>query len=425
MRDHPSNRRTFLMNTAVAATAAVSALDLARNAHAGGSDTLRLGLVGCGGRGTGAAEQALTADQGVRLVAMADAFGDRLQESLSALQASAVKDRLDVPADRQFTGFDAYKNVIDHTDVVILATPPGFRPIHFAYAVAKGIHVFVETPMAVDGPGLRLFLDAAKQSKAKNLSVVNGFCWRHDQPRRETMKQVFDGQIGDIVAVETTSNSQGVWGPRKARAECGSEMEFQVRNWHDYCWLSGDYIVEQAVHGIDTMAWALGDKDAIRCWGVGGRQARTDTKYGDIWDHFAIVYEYPDDVRGYHHCRHWPDAPTRVKDYVLGSKGTADVCGNRLSGASDWYYRGPGSNMYQAEHDELYAALRAGTPINNAEQAAHSTLLALMGRMAAYTGQVITWEQALNSKEALVPADFSWGGAPQRPMPVPGVTKFA
>ena len=260
--------------TTIATAATVAATSWsAPFVHAAGSDTIKVGLVGCGGRGTGAAEQALTADSGTRLVAIADAFQDRIDDHLPTLKGSKVGGRVDVPKDRQYAGFDAYKHVIDQVDLVLLTTPPHFRPIHLAYAVEKGIHAFVEKPMAVDGPGLRKFLQAAKDARTKNLSLVNGFCWRYDHPRRETMKQVFDGKIGDIVAIETTYNSQGVWEPRKTREECASDMEYQMRNWYYYCWLSGDHIVEQAVHGIDTMAWATGDKPPIRCWAVGGRQS--------------------------------------------------------------------------------------------------------------------------------------------------------
>jgi predicted dehydrogenase len=422
-----ASRREFLKgSTAAGATLAAAGLSLSVPlVHAGGSGTIRVGLVGCGGRGTGAAEQALTADSGTRLVAMADAFQDRIDDSLSALKGSTVSSRVDVPRDRQYAGFDAFRQVIDQVDVVLLTTPPHFRPIHLAYAVEKGVHAFVEKPMAVDGPGLRLFLKACKEAASKNLSIVHGFCWRYDGPRRETMKQVFDGKIGKIVAVETTYNSQGVWDPRKTREQCSSDMEYQMRNWYYYCWLSGDHIVEQAVHGIDTMSWALGDASPVRCWGVGGRQSRTDPKYGNIWDHFSVVYEYPNDVRGYHHCRHWPNTPTQVKDYILGSKGTADVFGNSITGETKWRYRGPRTNMYQAEHDEMFAALRAGTPIHNGDQAALSTLLAIMGRIAAYTGETVTPEQVLNSHEDLSPAKYEFGPNPVPPVPVPGSHRFA
>jgi predicted dehydrogenase len=409
----------------VSAGSALAGLSVTRSAFAGGSELLKVGLVGCGGRGTGAAEQALTADSNTKLVAMADAFRDQIETSLSELKSSAVGDRVEVPEDQRFAGFDAYKSVIDAVDVVLLATPPGFRPIHFAYAVEKGKHAFVEKPMAVDGPGLRQFLEAAKLSKEKGLCAAHGFCWRYYGPRRELMKRVHGGDIGDIVTVETTYNSQGVWDPRKTREECKSEMEYQMRNWYYYDWLSGDHIVEQAVHSIDDMAWILKDVAPERCWGVGGRQARTDPKYGNIWDHFSIVYEYPENVRGYHHCRHWQGTPTQTKDYIFGTRGMADVFGVRISGPNKWRSRDEKGNMYQNEHDELFAAIRSGQALNNVEQSAHSTLLAIMGRMAAYSGQVITWEQAMNSPEGLVPTQFAWGEAPQRPVPVPGLTKFA
>jgi predicted dehydrogenase len=435
MHDPQPNRRTFVKQTTATALAAAATaqMNLTTNAHAAGSDTLRVGLIGCGGRGTGAAEQALSADSNTRLVAMADAFQDRLDGSLSTLKGSKVEglaDRVDVPKDRQYTGFDGFKNVIDQVDVVLLTTPPHFRPLHMAYAVSKGVHAFVEKPVATDAPGVRAFLATAEEARKKNLSVVSGLCWRYYNPRREALKRVHDGAIGDIVAVETTYNSSGVWEPRVKRDQAGSEMEYQMRNWYYYSWLSGDHIVEQAVHAIDTMAWALGDKPPIQCWGVGGRQTRTDAIYGNIYDHFSLVYEYPDDVRGYHQCRHWSNTDRRVKDYVLGSKGVCDVFGApapaspRISGESAWRYRGKANNMYQTEHDELFASIRSGKPINNADYAASSTLLAIMGRMAAYTGQVITWEMALNSKENLGPARYAWGDAPTPTIARPGVTRF-
>ncbi len=426
MRAARPNRRTFLMNSAatVAATGVLSTgVAPAWAAHAGGGDRIRVGLVGCGGRGTGAAEQALTGDSGTVLVAMGDAFRDPIETSLSSLKASGVAERVEVPEDQRFTGFDAYKQVIDLVDVVLLATPPGFRPIHFAHAVDKGKHAFVEKPMAVDGPGLRTYMDAARASKEKGLCVVNGFCWRYSLPRRETMQRVFDGAIGDIRAIETVYNSQGVWEPRRTREQCESEMEYQMWNWYYWDWLSGDHIVEQAVHAIDTMAWATGDILPEKCWGVGGRQARTDAKYGNIYDHFSLVYEYPTGVRGYHQCRHWPNTPTHVKDYILGAKGNADVFGTKISGENAWRYRGETNNMYQTEHDEMYTSIRSGKLINNAEQAGISTLLAIMGRTAAYTGQEVTPQSVLESQESLVPTTFEWGDAPRRPVPVPGVTR--
>jgi predicted dehydrogenase len=420
-----ASRRDFLQGSAAAAAAVAAGLAVPL-VHAAGSSTIKIGLVGCGSRGTGAAEQALTADSDTQLFAMADAFQDRVEKSYSFLRDTEVGSRVDVPKERQYTGFDAYKHVIDQVDLVLLTTPPHFRPLHLAYAVAKGIHSFVEKPMAVDGPGLRKFLQASQEANAKSLSLVNGFCWRYDRPRRETMKQVFDGKIGAIVAIETTYNSQGVWEPRRTRAECSSDMEYQMRNWYYYCWLSGDHIVEQAVHGLDTMAWAMREKQPLRCWGSGGRQSRTDPRYGNIWDHFSIVYEYPENVRGYHHCRHWAATATQTKDYILGAKGMADVFGNSITGPNKWRYTGSKSrkDMYQAEHDEMFAALRAGKPIHNGAEAAHSTLLALMGRAAAYTGRVVTPRMILDSKEDLSPPKYEFGPLAVPPVPVPGATKI-
>jgi predicted dehydrogenase len=299
-----------------------------------------------------------------------------------------------------------------------------------AYAAEKGVHMFVEKPVATDAPGVRQVLQICEDAKKKDLSVVSGLCWRYFEPRREAMKRVHDGALGDIVAIQTTYDSGGVWEPRVTRDEVGSDMEYQMRNWYYYTWLGGDHIVEQAVHAIDTMAWALGDEPPTQCWGSGGRQVRTDEKYGNIYDHFSIVYEYPNNVRGYHNCRHWRNTAQQVKDYILGDKGVCDVfgaggTGPRITGANPWRYRGEKPNMYQAEHNELFAAIRAGKPINNGVYAARSTLLAIMGRMAAYTGQVITWEMALNSKESLAPTKYAWGDAPHHPVARPGVTKFA
>ncbi len=425
MREKTTHRRSFLMTTGAIA-ASTSTLNLMGVAHAAGSDTLKVGLVGCGGRGTGAAEQALAADKNVKLVAMADAFPEYLENSLAALKSSPHSDRVDVPADRRYVGFDAYKNVIDQVDVVLLTTPPHFRPMHLEYAVNKGIHSFVEKPVATDAPGVRKVLALCEEAKAKNISVVSGLCWRYHNPRRETMKRVREGAIGDIVAVETTYNSAGVWEPKKTREEVGSDMELQMRNWYYHCWLSGDHIVEQAVHGIDTMGWALGDEPPIQCFGVGGRSSRVEPQYGDIWDHFSLVYEYPNNVRGYHQCRHWKGAEGRVKDFILGAKGQCDVFGSKITGETNWRYRDRDAknDMYQTEHDEMFAAIRSGTPINNGLYASRSTLLAIMGRMAAYTGQVITWDMALNSQENLSPAAYTWGDAPKREVPRPGVTRY-
>ncbi len=284
--------------------------------------------------------------------------------------------------------------------------------------------MFIEKPIATDSPGVRSFLESVEKAKSKNLSLVSGLCWRYHQPRRETMDRVKDGQIGSIVAVETTYDSGGVWEPRVTRDQVGSDMEYEMRNWYYYTWLCGDHIVEQAVHGLDTMGWALGDAPPIQCWGSGGRQARTDPKYGDIYDHFSIVYEYPNNVRGYHNCRHWRDTAQRLKDYVLGSTGYCDVFGSKITGAKPCAIAGrrptcikPSTTNSSPRSERASRSTTANTP--------RSTLLAIMGRMAAYTGEVITWEAALNSKESLGPKTYVWGELPKREVPKPGVTKFA
>ena len=425
-----TNRRIFLLKSAttVASVAAASQVEIAGSAYTGAGDALKIGLVGCGGRGTGAAEQALTADRGCILVAMGDVFGDQIESSHATLKSSDVTDRVAVPPENRFVGFDAFQKVIDQVDLVLLTTPPAFRPEQFAYAVEMGKHAFIEKPVAVDAPGLRKFMAAAKLSKEKGLSATNGFCWRYYQPRREVMTRVHNGDIGPVLAVETTYNSMGVWEPRRTREQCKTDMEYQMRNWYYHTWLSGDHIVEQAIHGLDTMAWALGDNPPVLCYGVGGRQTRTDARYGNIYDHFSIVYEYPEEIRGYHQCRHWANTTAKVADYVQGTKGRADVFGKKLSGPNKFRYRptpGEKIDMYQAEHNEMFAALRGGTPINNAHLAASTTLIALMGRMAAYTGEMITWESALNSTEALVPATLSWDTPPpMNPVAIPGTKKL-
>lgn len=435
MVEQEQGRRDFIKRSTMAVAASAAQLGIARSAHAAGSDILRIGVVGCGGRGSGAAIQALNADRNTKLVAMADAFEDRLETSYKNLSAATVPysqveqsddlaSRVDVSPEHRFVGFDAYKQVIDLVDVVILATPPHFRPHQLAYAVEKGVHVFAEKPVATDARGVRQCLESCELAKKKDLSIVSGLCWRYHNPRQETMQRVLDGAIGEPVSIETIYNTGGVWQPRKTRDQVESDMEYQLRNWYYYTWLSGDHIVEQAVHALDTMAWAMGDQAPIKCWGSGGRQVRVDPKYGDLFDHFSVIYEYPNDVRGYHSCRHWSGASTKVQDYILGSKGFCDVWKHKIRGDVSWRYRGDNNPMYQAEHDKLFASIRSATPINDGLYMCRSTLLAIMGRMAAYTGKEITWDMAVRSQQELGPKEYAWGEAPSVIVPTPGVTPF-
>jgi len=438
MNERSPSRRRFLETSSRAVVAAATvgtAVSLTSGVHAAGNDQLKLGVVGFGDRGASAEAQALMADRGVRLVAIGDAFSDRMESRYARLKQGStngfkipepedVVSRVDVPPERRYVGFDAYKHVIDQVDVVILTATPHFRPRHLEYAVDKGVHIFAEKPIATDAPGVRRCLLASEAAKKKSLALVSGLCWRYHHPRRATMKRILDGTIGEPVAIETVYNAGAVWGPRRSRAQVGSEMEYQMRNWYYYTWLSGDGIVEQAVHALDTMAWALRDEVPIKCWGSGGRQTRTDPKYGNIFDHFNIVYEYPNDVRGYHSSRHWSGAHSKISDYVRGTKGFCDVWKHTIRGESSWQYEGPNNNMYLTEHEELFRSIRAGKPIHNGEYMCRSTMLGIMGRMAAYTGQEITWEMALNSKERLGPEEYAWDDLPVPSVAEPGVTKF-
>jgi predicted dehydrogenase len=421
---HESTRRDFLISAAaVAGTAA-----LAPHLHAGGGDVLRVGLIGCGGRGTSAAEQALKADRNVKLFALADAFKDRLEDSLTHLKDTpAIATKIDVPEERRFVGFDAYKEVIACCDVVLLCTPPHFRPIHLKAAVEAGRHVFAEKPVAVDAPGVRSVIATCAEAKKKGLSIVSGLCLRYDNGFRATVQRLHDGAVGDVVALQANDYRGGRWA--KARTPDWSDMVYQMRNWYNFTWLSGDFNVEQHVHFLDVCAWVMKDQYPARAIGIGGRQVLTGPEHGQIYDHFSIVYEYASGARLYSNTRQMRGCKNDMSAHVLGSRGRAELSerkkGLAIHTTSDWFYDGAQNEMYQTEHDELFASIRSGRPINNGEYMAWSTLLAIMGRMAAYTGQLITWEMALNSKEDLSPPRYDWDvKLPDPPIAVPGVTKF-
>ncbi len=418
-------RRDFL-KASTAAGAALAAQLAVPSVHAAGSDVIKVGLVGCGGRGTGAATQSMNADPNVKLVAMADMFKDRLETSLASLSKDKeISGKIDVKEGRKYVGFDAYKQLIDSdVDVVLLATPPGFRPLHLTYAIEKGKHVFTEKPMAVDGPGVRKVLAAVEAAKQKNLSVVSGFVWRYHTPKREVLKRIHDGAIGDVVTLQCTYNTGTLW--HKDREPGQSDMEWQLRNWLYFTWLSGDHIVEQAVHSIDKMNWAMKNQPPLKCVGLGGRQVRTAPEFGHIYDHFSVVYEYPNGVRGFHQCRQQANCKGDVSDFVFGTKGTAALMANKITGANAWQAERdiPLGAGYQLEHTEMIAGIRAGKPVNDGPWMAISTLMAIMGRMACYTGKEVKWEEALHSKEDLSPAKYEFGSLPVPPVALPGITKF-
>lgn len=424
------SRRDFLKTSTVAAGALAGGLALHRSAHAAGSDVLKIGLIGCGGRGTGAAINALNADKNSKLVAMGDAFDDRLQSSLSSIKKSFA-DRVAVDADHCFVGFDAYKKVIDSgVDVVLLAETPHFRPIHLKAAIEAGKHVFCEKPVAVDAPGIRSVLETSEQAATKSLNIVSGLCWRYDYGVRETIKRILDGAIGDILAIRETYLTGGLW--HRGRKADDTEMAYQMRNWYYFAWLSGDFNNEQHVHSLDKAVWAMHDQPPERAWGIGGRQVRTDAKYGDIYDHHAVVYEYPNGVQVFSYCRQQPGCFGDVSDIFFGTKGKANILRNTIDGETKWRYEGPKASMYDLEHQALFAAIREGKPINNGRYMAYSTMLAILGRMCDYTGQVITWEQAMGSKQVLAPEKYTWDATPptmpdkdgRYPVATPGVTKL-
>lgn len=417
------DRRRFLQ--ASAATAAT--LAQASFVHADNNDTIRIGLVGCGGRGTGAAANALKADPNIRLVALGDAFGDRLESSLGQLRRdTSIVAKIDVPRERQFTGFDAYQQVLNSgIDAILLCTPPHFRPAHIEAAVRARKHIFAEKPVAVDAPGVRRVLAACEEARRQRLSVVSGLCWRYHNGMRETFRRIHDGSIGDIVAIQCTYNTGTLW--HRQREAGWSDIEWQVRNWLYFTWLSGDYNVEQHVHSLDKMAWAMRDQNPIKCFGLGGRQVRTGPEFGHIFDHMACVYEYDKGVKGYAFCRQQANCANEVKDYVLGTRGKVDVMRHQITGANPWQYSAAQArrdDMYQQEHNEFFASIRSGTPLNNGEYMAKSTLLGIMGRMACYTGQAITWDDAMNSREDLTPPRYE-GALAVPPVARPGITTFS
>lgn len=420
-----SSRRTFLATSSAAAAAAALPAALTAAAKPRRPDVLRVGLIGCGGRGTGAAKQALNADPGARLVAMGDVFEDHLETSLRNLaEDKRIADRLDVPADRRFTDFDNYAKVLEQDlDVVILATSPHFRPLHLRAAIDKGVHVFAEKPVAVDAPGVRSILESCKLATQKGLSVVSGLCYRYHDSRRALMERIHSGQIGDVVSMNANYITGELW--HHERRENWSEMEYQMRNWLYFTWLSGDMIAEQHIHSLDVMAWAMKDAYPTSAVSMGGRQKRTDAKFGHIYDHFATIYEWDNGTKGYSFCRQQDGCYREVSDHIVGTKGRADIFKGVIKGETDYRFKAERrSNMYQNEHDELFAAVRAGKPINNGEYMSHSTLMAIMGRMAAYTGQKITWDQALHSQENLTPEGYGWGDVANAKIAIPGLTKF-
>lgn len=434
MTSAAANRRDFLKSSTATTlgSAAAATLASAIPVHAAGSDVLKVGLIGCGGRGTGAASNALHADAQTELHAVADAFPDQIDRSLKNLkQDDKIGARITVKDDHKFSGLDAYKRVIDTCDVVLLASPPGFRPMHLRAAIEANKMIFTEKPMATDAPGARSVFESVKLSQQKKIAMVAGFCWRYDNAKRALFERVHGGEIGDVRAAFGTYLTSPVkpMPPANTRPQEMTDLQWQVRNWYNFTWLSGDGIVEQAIHTVDWLCWVFRDVPPVSCTAVGGRQIPAEG--GDIFDHIEINYLWQQDARGFLSQRQIPGCHNENSLYVLGTKGTALITGrgaliNDLSGKTVWKYTGPGNNMYVTEHEEFFASIRSGKYINDGERMAKSTLAGIMGRMAGYTGQQVTWEMALDSQLNLTP-DLSegWNSKVEfRQVPRPGVTQF-
>jgi predicted dehydrogenase len=429
------SRREFLKNSAgIVAASTVAGGLLSSSVYAAGDETIKIALIGCGGRGGGACGQALSTPGPVKLIAVADAFEDNARNKLKDLK-NQFGDKVDVKEDHIFSGFDAYKQAIDcGIDLILIATPPGFRPIHFDYAVQQGKNVFMEKPIATDAAGVRKVIAAAEEAKKKNLKVAVGLQRHHQARYIETVKRIQDGALGDLILMRAYWNDAGVWvRPRQPQQ---TEMEYQMRNWYYFLWLCGDHINEQHIHNLDVINWIKGGPP-VEAHGMGGRQFRNGIDHGEIFDHFCVEYTYKDGTKLHSECRHIPNCWSSVSEHAHGIKGHSDVGGGSFKmtdGSSDWRYRpakGKDADPYQQEHDDLFDNIRNNKEQNEAFYGASSTMTSLLGRMATYSGKPLTYEQALNSKIDLMPETFAWDALPRSlpdahgryKIPMPGITK--
>ncbi len=418
-------RRRFVRNSGLVAGAATFSAPHIVGAQ-GNESPLKLGLVGCGGRGSGAANQALIADKNVTLSAVADVFQ---KDADAAIETLKKRHGNQVTTPQRHIGLDAYKKVIENCDVIILATPPGFRPKMLREAVEAGKHVFCEKPVAVDAPGVRSVIESAKLAAEKKLTLISGFCWRYQDAHRALFDKVHSGMIGEITNMFSTYYSSPVKPmPSANRRPAGtSDVAWQIQNWYNFSWLSGDSLVEQAIHSVDKIAWATRDIDPISAVATGGRQIPAEG--GNIYDHFHVAYEYPNNLRCHIGSRQQTGCYGETHDYITGTKGSATIARGQclVRGDENWRAGSELNNdMYQAEHDALFESIRKGEAKNDGKLMAHSTMLGIMGRMAAYTGQKITWDEALNSEQVLAPDSLGWDDQfAAGEVPLPGQTQFS
>lgn len=430
-RQPRASRRNFIKTSTLAGSALAFGIAAPQRLFAENTDTLRVGLVGCGGRGSGAARDALNADPNCVLVAVGDVFEAAAKGAVAAMKREAsMTDRVKVTPETTFSGLDAYQKVIGAgVDVVLLCTPPGFRPQHLKAAVDAGKHVFCEKPMATDVPGVRSVFESAAKAKEKHLALVAGFCWRADQACREFYARIHDGMIGSVRHYHATYLTGPVkpMPPASTRPAGMGDVEWQLRNWYNFVWICGDGLVEQACHSVDKIAWAMNGVLPVKCTANGGRNIPNNE--GNIFDHIDVFFEFPDGVRATMAQRQISNCYTDNSDYIVGSTGVGRCGWNApsITGENKWRHRGPnpGAEMYVQEHRDLYASIRKGEPQNDGVWMTNSTLMAIMGRTAAYTGQELTWEQIMGSTEAIVAPDLKWDQAlPVAPMAIPGKTRF-
>jgi predicted dehydrogenase len=395
----PVTRRDFLKtSTALASATALGTLDLSRSAHAAGSDSLKIGMIGCGGRNSGAIVQALTADPGARLVAMCDIFRDRVEGKREEIR-KAKGEQVSVDDAHCFTGFDGYKHVIESSDVVLIANAAKFHPLHAFAAIQAGKHVFVEKPHGIDPRGIKLMQQACDLAKEKKLCIVSGLHSRFHLGYAETIQKIQDGAIGPIVSIEENflRSPYGV----TERKPGLSELEWQCSTQYHFRWLSGDDVPQSLVHNMDRASWALGNAVPVKCHGLAGRSTMLEPVYGDVFDHHSVVYEFENGVRAYALCRTTTGCYDEDSSLIFGTKGKASVKACRIWGEKNWRWQGQ-CDPYQVEHDKLFAGIRAGNPINCGQYMARSTMITVMGQLSCYSGKEITWEQ-INQSEFYYP----------------------